>query len=63
MGLARRDGTAGQHLTAPAGAGGNGRKQRGFRLVPEPARIEIGVQIGLEVVVAGHLMALAALLV
>ena len=63
MGLTRRDSTAGQPLMATAGPGGDRGKQRGFRLMAEPARIEIGVQIGLEIVVAGHLMTLAALFV
>jgi hypothetical protein len=39
------------------------RKERPLRIAREPATVEISVKVSLEVMVAGHFVALAALLV
>ena len=38
-------------------------KQRPLRIGHEPAAVDVGVKVGFEIVVAGHFVALAALLV
>ena len=46
-----------------AGAAADRAEQRALRIVGEPAAVDIGMQVGFEIVMAGHLVALAALLV
>jgi len=45
------------------GASADRPKQRPLRIAREPAAVDIGMEVSLEVVVAGHFVALAALLV
>ena len=45
-----------------AGRAADGAKQRPLGIGGDPAVVKIGVQIGFEIVVARHLVALAALL-
>ena len=59
IGIGLGQGCSGQPISAPP----DRAEQRPPRVRVQPAPVDIGVEVGLEVMVAGHLMPLAALLV
>jgi hypothetical protein len=59
VGVCLKEGSSSQQPRATA----NSAEKRAFRVMPDAAAVEISLQVVFEVVVAGHLVPLAALLV